>query len=200
MPTDPDAAALAAVSAPVRARLMNVRLLALDVDGVLTDGGVYFDDAGGEMKRFHIHDGLGIVLARFVGLQVAWITGRNSPVVQRRAKELGVTLLRQGVRDKVAALAEVGVKCGVTPDAIAYMGDDLNDLPALRWAGVALAPANAASPEVREAAHLITARAGGAGAARDAIELILRARGDWDAALGAYLISLSTPSAKNPTQ
>lgn len=173
--------------------LSRIRLLALDVDGTLTDGGVFYDDAGREMKRFHIHDGLGIVLAGFVGLGIAWMTGRTSPLVERRARELGVTDLLQGVRDKARALDDLALRRGLALDEIAFMGDDLNDLGALRRAGFALAPANAV-PEVRAAAHLVTPRAGGDGAVRDAIEAILHARGDWSFACDAYLLSLSSPS------
>lgn len=178
------------------ARLSRIRLLALDVDGTLTDGGVIYDDAGRELKRFHIHDGLGIVLARFVGLQIAWITGRLSPAVERRARELNVDLLAQGIRDKAVALAEIGFHAHVAPDEIAFMGDDLNDILALRVAGAALAPANAV-PEVKAIAHVVTPRAGGDGAVRDAIEIILRARGDYDTAVSAYLLSLSAPSTSS---
>lgn len=181
------------------AQLTRIRLLALDVDGTLTDGGVFYDDAGRELKRFHIHDGLGIVLARFVGLQIAWITGRRSEVVERRARELGVDLLAQGVRDKAVALAEIGFHAHVAPNEIAFMGDDLNDLLALRVAGAALAPANAV-PEVKAVAHVVTPRAGGDGAVRDAVEIILRSRGDYDAAVNAYLLSLSVPAASNTVQ
>lgn len=184
----------------LRERLTRVRLLALDVDGVLTDGGVLFDDAGGEMKRFHIHDGLGIVLAGLAGLPVAWITGRRSPIVERRAKELKVTHLLQGVRDKAVALREIVEALGIGMDNIACMGDDLNDLPMLRLAAVAIAPANAVSPEVRAAVHWVTPREGGSGAVRDAIELILRARGDWNTVLDSYLSSLAIPEALNPVQ
>lgn len=188
------------MTTPAADRLRKIRLLALDVDGVLTDGGVYFDDSGGETKRFHIHDGLGIVLARLAGLEIAWITGRTSPIVERRARELGVTFLRQGVRDKASCLVEVAGHAGVRPEEIAFMGDDLNDLPALRQAAVALTPSNTASVEVRAVADYVTARAGGQGAVRDAVELILRARGDWDAALAVYDASLSAPASANPLQ
>jgi len=178
--------------AEIIARLARVRLLALDVDGTLTDGTVTFDDAGRESKRFHIHDGLGIVLARFVGLETAWITGRTSPVVERRARELGVPYLLQGVRDKGIALAELAIRSQISLENIGFMGDDLNDLPALRLAAAALAPANAV-PEVLAAAHYVAQQPGGHGAVRDALTTILRARGDYDAALGAYLVSLSVP-------
>jgi 3-deoxy-D-manno-octulosonate 8-phosphate phosphatase (KDO 8-P phosphatase) len=177
------------------ANLRFVKLLALDVDGTLTDGGVLYDDGGIESKRFHIQDGLGIVLSGFVGLKIAWITGRVSPIVERRARELGVALLRQGVQDKAVALQEVAVRAGVLPAEVAYMGDDLNDIPALKTAAIRIAPANAVD-EVKQLAHLVTHRSGGGGAVREAIESILRARGDYDIAVGAYLLSLSAPSQK----
>jgi 3-deoxy-D-manno-octulosonate 8-phosphate phosphatase (KDO 8-P phosphatase) len=184
------------LTADAHARLSRIKLLALDVDGTLTDGTVLYSDAGEELKPFHIQDGLGIVLAGFVGLQVAWITGRTSPIVERRARELGVPLLRQGVKDKAAAIAEVGFAAHVEPGEVAFMGDDLNDIPAMRRAAAILAPANAVE-EVRAMAHAVTGRAGGAGAVRDAVEIILRARGDYDVAVGAYLLSL-TSSAASP--
>ena len=117
------------------------------------------------------------------------------------ARELGIpaNLLLQGVRDKAFALAALAARLQVAPDAVAYMGDDLNDLPALRTAGVALAPANAVA-EVKAAAHLITPRAGGDGAVRDAIEAILKARGDWAYALEAYFASLASTSGLKPGQ
>jgi 3-deoxy-D-manno-octulosonate 8-phosphate phosphatase (KDO 8-P phosphatase) len=160
------------------------------VDGTLTDGAVTFTDDGRELKTFHIHDGLGIVLASLVGLQIAWITGRTSPMVERRARELGVTHLLQGVRDKAIALAELAARLGVPPDGVAYMGDDWNDLPAFSAANVCLAPANA-DPEVIEAAHYVTKRSGGQGAVRDAITAILQARGEYRIAKTLYLTSLS---------
>lgn len=179
-------------SAEPLSRLARVRLLALDVDGTLTDGAVIFDDAGRETKRFHIHDGLGIVLARFAGLETVWITGRTSPLVERRARELGVPFLLQGIRDKAAAVAEVSVRAGVPLENIGFMGDDLNDLPALRLAAAAFAPADAV-PEVLAAAHYVSPRPGGHGAVRDALTAILHARGDYDTALSAYLAALSVP-------
>jgi 3-deoxy-D-manno-octulosonate 8-phosphate phosphatase (KDO 8-P phosphatase) len=178
----------------LRVRLARVRLLACDVDGTLTDGGITFDSAGNEARRFHTHDGLGIVLAGTVGLRTVWITGRDSPLVARRARELGVTDLLQGVRDKASALAQLGARLAVAPDEIAFIGDDLNDLPGMRFAGVALAPADAAR-DVRAAADLVVERPGGSGAVREAIEAILRARGDWDAAVATYLAALTAPSS-----
>lgn len=177
----------------LKERLARVRLLALDVDGTLTDGTVTFTDDGHELKTFHIHDGLGIVMSSLVGLQIAWITGRKSPLVERRARELGVQLLRQGVRDKAAELAELAVRAGVLPDAIAFMGDDWNDIPALTVAAVALAPANA-DDAVKAVADIVTPRAGGHGAVRDAIDLILKARNEYDTARTLYLASLTAPT------
>ncbi len=181
------------MSDELTARLAQIRLLALDVDGTLTDGAVTFASDGAETKTFHIHDGLGIVLARHVGLETAWITGRTSPITERRARELGVVHLYQGVRDKTDALADLATRTGVAVSQIAYMGDDLNDLPLLRLVGAALAPRNAVA-DVKSAAHFVTPRAGGAGAVRDALELILRARGDYQTALDLYLASLSSAS------
>jgi len=178
---------------PQLASLVRIKLLLMDVDGTLTDGSVYFDDAGKEMKRFNIHDGLGIVLARQVNLQIGWITGRKSTIVERRARELGVSLLRQGVRDKATAFVELTLRAGVLPEEVAFLGDDLNDIPAMHLAGAVCAPSNAVA-EVRALAHYIAPHAGGDGAARDTIEAILRARGDYDAALSAYLLSLSIPA------
>ena len=169
--------------------LARVRLLALDVDGVLTDGAVTLTDDGRETKTFHVHDGLGIVVAALVGLRTVWVTGRTSPVVERRARELGVSDLRQGVRDKAMCLTEIAAALCVPLASVAYMGDDWNDLPALGVAGVRLAPANAA-PEVLAVADYISPRPGGQGAVRDALRAILSARGEWDAAQTLYLASL----------
>jgi 3-deoxy-D-manno-octulosonate 8-phosphate phosphatase (KDO 8-P phosphatase) len=182
------------LNAETQARFSRIKLLALDVDGTLTDGSVYYTDGGNELKAFHIQDGLGIVLAGFVRLQIAWITGRTSPIVERRARELGVTLLRQGVKDKAAVLTEVRFAAQVELGEVAFMGDDLNDIPAMHRAAAIIAPANAVA-EVRAIAHAVTPRPGGQGAVRDAIELLLRARGDYDVAIGAYLLSLNAPDA-----
>ena len=180
-------------------RLKTVRLLALDVDGTLTDGGVYYDDAGGETKRFHIHDGLGIVLAQMAGLKIVWITGRTSSIVQKRAGELKVPLVMQGVRDKGAALGEAAQSLDVPLAQCAFMGDDLNDLPGFTAAAVCFAPANA-SPDILARADFVAGRSGGSGAVREAIDLILRARGDYEETVAAYAASLCLPLVKNPLQ
>ena len=155
-----------------------VRLLVLDVDGVLTDGGLYYGPTGEEIKRFHVQDGLAIAAARQAGVQVAVISGRASASVTRRMAELGVVEVHQGVEDKAAALASLMTRLGLAPLQVAVMGDDLMDLPLMRQVGLALAPANAVS-EVRKAAHWISRRRGGDGAVREAIEHLLRARRAW---------------------
>lgn len=157
-------------------RARAIRLLLLDVDGVLSDGGIVYDSEGRELKRFHIHDGLGIKLLQQHGIQVGIITGRVSPMVERRARELGIELLVQGREDKATAMQETIDKLSLTRDAVAYMGDDLPDLAAITQAGLGIAPANAVAI-VRQHAHCITAATGGNGAVREAAEFILAAQG-----------------------
>lgn len=160
------------------ARAARIRLLVLDVDGVLTDGSLLYGPSGEELKRFHVHDGLAMVTARRTGLEVAVISGRESAALGQRLKDLGVTEVQQRVNDKVSALASLMARLGVGPHQVAVMGDDLPDLPLMRRVGLALAPANAV-PEVRAAAHWLSRRAGGAGAVREAIEALLRPRKAW---------------------
>lgn len=167
-------------------RAQAIRLLLLDVDGVLSDGGIVYDSDGRESKRFHIHDGLGIKLLQQHGIQVGIITGRISPMVERRARELGIELLIQGREDKAAAMHEAIQQLSVTPDAVAYMGDDLPDLAAILQAGLGIAPANAVSI-VRQHADLVTVATGGHGAVREAAEFILSAQGQLDAIHARYI-------------
>jgi 3-deoxy-D-manno-octulosonate 8-phosphate phosphatase (KDO 8-P phosphatase) len=162
----------------LRVRLRRVRLLVLDVDGVLTDGRLYYTSRGETFVAFHILDGHGIKLAGQCGLAVAIVTGRHSPMVARRARELGVRLLMQGVEEKGRALERLLRRCRLEASEAAAMGDDLLDLPMLTRVGLALAVPDAAA-EVRAAAHYVTRRPGGLGAVREAIELILRAQGTW---------------------
>ncbi len=159
-------------------RASRVRLLVLDVDGVLTDGGLFISASGEEAKRFHVHDGLALVAARRAGLQIAVLSSRASAAVTRRMAELGVSEVHQGVADKAGALDALRERLGLAVAEVAMMGDDLQDLPAMGRAGLALAPANAAA-EVRRAAHWVARRRGGDGAVREAVEMLLKARRAW---------------------
>jgi len=161
-----------------------IRLLVLDVDGVLTDGGLYYGTSGEEIKRFDVQDGLAVVAARRAGLAVAVISGRASAAVTRRMAELGITEVHQGVEDKTVVLAALTARLGLDLEDVAVMGDDLGDLALMRRVGLALAPANAVR-EVRSAADWVSRRLGGAGAVREAIELLLQARKAWPPASGA---------------
>jgi 3-deoxy-D-manno-octulosonate 8-phosphate phosphatase (KDO 8-P phosphatase) len=161
-----------------RARARALRLLVLDVDGVLTDGRLVYGPTGEELKVFHVEDGLAIQAAQKAGLLVAVISSRASPAVSRRMAELGVLEVHQGTRDKAAMLDDLLRRRGVRHKETACMGDDLPDLPLLTKVGLALAPANAAT-EVKRVAHWVGRRSGGAGAVREAIEAILKTRGAW---------------------
>jgi 3-deoxy-D-manno-octulosonate 8-phosphate phosphatase (KDO 8-P phosphatase) len=162
-----------------------VRLLAMDVDGVLTDGRILLDHQGRELKCFHVHDGQGIVLAQRAGLPIAWISGRASEAVQQRAMELKVSWVYQQVADKVQVLQELLRHTGLDASAVAYIGDDLGDLPLLRRVGLPIAVANAL-PEVRACAAWVTRRAGGQGAVREVIDMVLRTQGRWAAVVQGY--------------
>ena len=159
-------------------RAKAVRLLILDVDGVLTDGRIVMGPRGEESKAFHVADGLGLVLAREAGLDVVWISSRKSSAVARRAKELGIRRVFQGVSRKLAAYAAILRSQGLDDRDVAVMGDDLADLPLLRRAGLALTVPEAPA-EVLAAAHWVSSRRGGHGAVREAVEMLLRARGVW---------------------
>lgn len=161
-------------------RAARVRLLIFDVDGVLTDGGLYYGDGGEAMKRFDVKDGHGIVLARLAGLRTAILTARTSSIVATRGQELGMAAIFQGRRDKTAGLGELLAQLQVAPAECAYMGDDINDLGPLSLVGLSACPADAV-PEVRQEVHYIARNRGGHGAARELVELCLKASGQWDA-------------------
>jgi 3-deoxy-D-manno-octulosonate 8-phosphate phosphatase (KDO 8-P phosphatase) len=163
-----------------------IRLLILDVDGVLTDGGIVFDDMGREIKVFNVRDGHGIKLLREAGLSVAIITGRTSEVVTKRAKELGIDYLFQGVKNKAEAYGELKSKTNFSDSEIACIGDDINDLPLFKRAALPVAVSDAAE-ELKKHALYITERPGGRGAVREVCELILRAQGKWRGIIDAYL-------------
>lgn len=168
------------------ASLQKIKLLALDVDGVLTDGTIYISPAGEVFKGFNAKDGMGISCALRNNLQIAVITGRQSPIVERRCEELGIKLFMQGVKDKRLALQQMAQKLGLTREEIAYMGDDLNDIPAFKASGLSLAPADG-SIEVLAVADIITKAKGGRGAVREAITMILVAQDNWEQIVNSYL-------------
>ena len=168
------------------ASLQKIKLLALDVDGVLTDGSIYISPAGEVFKGFNAKDGMGISCALRSGLQIAVITGRQSPIVERRCEELGITLLQQGVKDKRLALQQMAQELDLVREEIAYMGDDLNDIPAFKASGLNLVPADAAM-EVLAVADIITKASGGRGAVREAITMILAAQVNWNVIVNSYL-------------
>ena len=149
------------------------RLLAMDVDGTLTDGGVYICASGEEFKRFDIQDGMGGALFRKAGGKVALISGRYSLATERRAQELDVDFLVNGTADKLAALLKIASIIGATASEVVYAGDDLNDIDCARWAGLGVAVANAVS-ELKDAANLTTVRSGGSGAVREIVDSILK--------------------------
>lgn len=168
------------------ASLQKIKLLALDVDGVLTDGTIYISPAGEVFKGFNAKDGMGISCALRNNLQIAVITGRQSPIVERRCEELGIKLFMQGVKDKRLALLKMAQELGLTREEIAYMGDDLNDIPAFKASGLNFVPADG-SIEVLAVADIITKAKGGRGAVREAITMILAAQDNWEQIVNSYL-------------
>lgn len=173
------------IPAAVHAQAKRVRLLLLDVDGVLTDGGIVIDDRGVETKRFDVRDGQGIALLISAGIGVGFITARKSRIVRRRAQELGVKHLYQGVGNKLAVYQELKRKLGLNDEQIAYVGDDLGDLAILACAGLACT-VPAAGPPMSQIAHYVTRSAGGRGAVREIAELVLIAQGLWQSAIDKY--------------
>ncbi len=170
----------------VIARARKIRLLVMDVDGVLTDGRMVLSDRGDELKMFHTHDGIGLALAHRAGLATAMVTGETSPIAKSRGEKLGVGTVVLGARRKGEAVDMILAAAGLSSEALAYVGDDLLDVPALKRAGLAIAVANAV-PEVKAVAHVVTTAPGGAGAVRECVELILRAQRRWRATVQAYV-------------
>ena len=167
-------------------RIQAVKLVAFDVDGILTDGGLYLTDSGEEFKRFNSLDGHGLKMLKASGVELAIITGRTSRCVELRAKNLGITRLYQGVEDKWGAMQKLLAELNLTPEAAAFMGDDVVDLPVMRRVGFAITVPN--SPQiVRDHAHYLTQREGGHGAVREVCELIMSAQGTLDTQLAPYL-------------
>ena len=166
-------------------RSQAIELILSDVDGVLTDGSIIFDNEGIETKRFHIHDGMGIKLWQRAGGKFGLVTGRSSHIVNVRATELGINLVRQGAEQKLAAVREIAAELRLSAEQICYIGDDLPDLAAVRFAGLGVAVADAC-PELRKAADYTTNLPGGRGAVRETIELILKSQQRWDDILQQY--------------
>ena len=163
-----------------------IRLILFDVDGVLTDGKVLLHADGTESKVFDIKDGTGIVWAQRLGITVGFLSARSSAATTQRAAQLGITLVHQGVASKLDTYDQIADSLMLDDDEIAFMGDDILDLPVLSRVGLAAAPADAAD-DVRSRVHWVAQARGGAGAARELIELILRSQGLWESVLAAYL-------------
>ena len=174
------------------ARCRALRLVVSDVDGVLTDGTVLLLPGGEEAKAFHTRDGLAVILAHRAGLKVALLSGRSSDAVARRARELGIGIVRQGISDKSAAFAEILAAEGLRPQEAAYIGDDVNDLPPMLQAGLSAAPGDAAF-EVRAQAFMVLDARGGHGCFREFVEAILRSRGQWDALMEMIATAAAPP-------
>jgi 3-deoxy-D-manno-octulosonate 8-phosphate phosphatase (KDO 8-P phosphatase) len=166
-------------------RCARIELLVLDVDGVLTDGGIVYASDEAEIKGFHVRDGSGLKLWELLGKRAAIITGRTSAVVDVRAAEVGIRPVIQGAADKLPAYRRLLAETGFRPEQVCYVGDDVPDLPLLRNCGLAVVVADAC-PDVRADAHYQTLAAGGRGAVREAIELILRCQGHWEKVLHRF--------------
>ena len=171
-------------------RARHIQLILMDVDGVMTSGQILLipDGSGGvqEIKIFDVQDGVGITFAHRVGLRTGIVTGRSSESVTARAKELGMEIVEQGIWNKLETYEKIRAATQLQDQQIAFLGDDLQDLPVLRRVGLAVAVANA-QPEVKEACHFVTGCEGGRGAVREAIEFILRAQGKWEQVVARYL-------------
>jgi len=170
---------------PVQDHASAIRLLLFDVDGVLTDGAVHIHADGSESKAFHIRDGAALVWAQRAGLQVGLLSARSSPSTAQRAAQLGIRIVSQGAAHKADAYDRILQQVGLGDAEVAYMGDDLLDLPVLARVGLSAAPAEGA-PEVKARVHWISSSNGGRGAARELVEFVLRAQGRWDAIVQQY--------------
>jgi len=168
-----------------QAKIRAVQLIAMDVDGVLTDGMAFYGTGGVEGLFFNVQDGTGIKWLHRAGLRTALVTGREVEAVRRRAEVLGIELVYQGAKVKMEAYERLLADTGLADEALCFVGDDLMDLPVMRRAGLGVAVANA-RPEVKEAADLVTEAAGGRGAVRELVELVLKTQGLWDKVTGRY--------------
>lgn len=155
-----------------------IKLVILDVDGTLTDGSIYYDSAGTETKQFHVKDGLGIKVALATGIQFAVITGRKSPMVERRVKELGITYFEEGVQQKYPAMLQLLETLDISAEEVCYIGDDWNDLQCIQHVGMKMCP-NDAVEEILQVCDYVAEAKGGYGAVRECLEHMLRERGEW---------------------
>jgi 3-deoxy-D-manno-octulosonate 8-phosphate phosphatase (KDO 8-P phosphatase) len=170
----------------IERRASRIKLLLMDCDGVLTDGRLWLTEDGDEQKSFNTHDGLGLSLLHRGGLKSGIISGRTSKTLTRRAEELGVEFVRQGDPDKIEAFEQVLRQAGVDENEVAFVGDDLTDIPIMQRAELSVAVANAVE-ETRSVAHYVTRAKGGQGAVREVIELILKSQGRWSDLVDQYL-------------
>lgn len=184
-----EAQILARIPRSVQERARAVRMMVFDVDGILTDGSLWYGAHGESLKRFNVLDGYGLRLMREQGIQVAWVTGRESPLTARRAAELGIAPIMQGVHDKVQALETLARNAGITLSEMGYMGDDIIDLAALQRVAFAVSVPNAPF-YISQVAHWVTTREGGSGAVRECCDLILAAQGRLGACFTAVLSKL----------
>jgi 3-deoxy-D-manno-octulosonate 8-phosphate phosphatase (KDO 8-P phosphatase) len=166
-------------------RCRKIRLLLLDVDGIMTDGRIVYDNNGVETKAFDVKDGHGLKLLQRAGVKVGIITGRESKIVEHRARELGIGIVHQGAKEKIAPYRRILQETGLNDEAVAYAGDDLVDLPVLRRVGLALSVADAVE-EVRAHVHYVTRERGGRGAVREICELILKNSQRWGGVTDRY--------------
>lgn len=170
----------------VKERAKRVKMLILDIDGVMTDGRIIYDEQGNELKCFNVLDGMGFALLGQTQIKVALITAKGSKAVLRRARDIGAVEVKQNAIDKLTAFGQILQKYNLDNKDICFIGDDLVDLPAMKQAGLAVAVTNACA-EVKKIAHYITKKEGGKGAVREVIELILRAQNKWQSVTRRYL-------------
>ena len=167
-------------------KLKNIKALFLDVDGVLTDGSIIYSDVGSETKVFNVRDGLGIRWLIKSGIMVGIVTGRKSDALHHRCENLGIDLIFDGIKDKASALEKILDRTGIKSEEIAYMGDDIVDIPLMKRVGVSIAVADAHEVVIKTA-DMVTAAKGGAGAVREVCELMLKAHNRWEAVLAEIL-------------
>jgi 3-deoxy-D-manno-octulosonate 8-phosphate phosphatase (KDO 8-P phosphatase) len=182
--------AISTLNSELRARFKNIKLLVLDVDGVMTNGGLMIGDDGQEYKTFHSHDGLGMKLLKATGVEMAIITGRTSNVVKKRAESTGVAHFYQGAEDKLVAFNDLVTKSGLQASQCAFMGDDVVDLPPMLKCGLALAVPDSPALVLKHA-HYVTKKAGGHGAVREICELIMQAQDTFDEQMAQFLTQAS---------